>query len=122
MYVCIYVFEIIEREGETGRDREEEKKKKEEMVTANDVDCELNDFSHVKIHRHQTSIEITVEKDDDEATNASSHRCKVLIFIFFFLLFIIRSFVFSSCLKLSFRSLVTNKCNINSKNFRILIK
>jgi hypothetical protein len=31
------------------------------MVTANDVDCKLDDFSHAKIHRHQTTIEITAE-------------------------------------------------------------
>jgi hypothetical protein len=87
------------------------------MVTTNDVDCELNDFSHVKIHRHQTSIEITVEKDDDEATNASSHRCKVLIFIFFFLFFsLIRSFVL---IVLSPRSIVTNQRNIDLKSNEI---
>lgn len=50
------------------------------MVTSNDVDGKLNDFSHVKIHRHQTSIEITEKKkNDDEATNASSRYCRVLI-------------------------------------------
>jgi hypothetical protein len=32
------------------------------MVTANDVGCKLDDFSHVKIHRHQTSIEIVAER------------------------------------------------------------
>ena len=64
------MFEMIERE------REGEK----EMVTSNDVDGKLNDFSHVKIHRHQTSIEITEKKkNDDEATNASSRYCRVLI-------------------------------------------
>jgi hypothetical protein len=60
------VLEIIQRAKENG--------------TANDVDCKLNDFSHVKISPHQRSKS---KANDDEATNASSrHRYNVLIFIF----------------------------------------
>lgn len=80
------------REGERENEREREEK---EMVTSNDVDGKLNDFSHVKIHRHQTSIEITEKKkNDDEATNASSRYCRVLIskYIYIYVLFN-RSFV-----------------------------
>jgi hypothetical protein len=58
------------------------------MGTANDVDCKLNDFSHVKISRYQTTKS---KANDDEATNASSrHRYNVLIFTFSFSYSIVR--------------------------------
>lgn len=76
--VCVCMFEIAGRERERGENRA-----KKMSTTNNDASNKLDDFSHAKIHRHHASataaaaVAITVEKDDEEARNASSRFCSV---------------------------------------------
>ncbi len=71
MYVCL--------KSQRERERIEQK-----MTTTNDVG-KLDDFSHAEIRRHHTSATAAAiaEKDDEEARNAGSRHCRVLIFTLF---------------------------------------